>query len=187
MIQDEFLQRKKDILSKEDKSSKGDWDKRIIELCDKINSSEKYYTTSSCSGRVIVMLDQEEKGPGLFEFISHDLIDLKTLQENLSLIKSDDLIKFKQEQCILHVACQTLEDATDLVVKAQLTGWKRSGMIAIGKRFMVELNTTERLEFPIMINNKCLVNEKFLSLVVEKANKNFIKMWEKTENLKKLI
>ena len=66
MIQEEFLQRKKDILSKEDKSSKGDWDKRIIELCDKINSSEKYYTTSSCSGRVIVMLDQEEKGPGLF-------------------------------------------------------------------------------------------------------------------------
>src|SRR3989339_536779 len=150
MIQEEFLQRKKDILSKEDKSSKGDWDKRIIELCDKINSSEKYYTTSSCSGRVIVMLDQEEKGPGLFEFISHDLIDLKTLQENLSLIKSEDLIKFKQEQCILHVACQ-------------------------------------RLEVPIMINNKCLVNERFLSLVVEKANKNFMKMWEKIENLKKLI
>ena len=48
------------------------------------------------------------------------------IKENLSLIKSEDLIKFKQEQCILHVACQTLEDATDLVVKAQLTGWKRS-------------------------------------------------------------
>jgi len=30
-----FSQRKKDILSKLDKSSKGDWDEKIAELCEK--------------------------------------------------------------------------------------------------------------------------------------------------------
>ena len=63
---DRFLQRKKAILKKLDKSSKGDWDEKIISLCDKINSNDNYYTTSSCSGRIIIMKDVVKKGKGLF-------------------------------------------------------------------------------------------------------------------------
>ncbi len=58
---DRFQQRKKDILSKRDKSYKGNWDKHIKNLCDKINLSRNYCTTSSCSGRVVLMIDQEKK------------------------------------------------------------------------------------------------------------------------------
>ena len=57
MPQDTFLQRKKDILSKKDKSHIGKWDEKIVGLCEKINKSDKYYTTSSCSGRVIMIFD----------------------------------------------------------------------------------------------------------------------------------
>jgi len=45
-----FQQRKKDVLRKNDKSGIGSWDEKILELCEKINSLDNYYTTSSCSG-----------------------------------------------------------------------------------------------------------------------------------------
>jgi len=48
---DSFNQRKISVLEKKDKAAKGSWDERIIELCNKLNSLEEYYTTSSCSGR----------------------------------------------------------------------------------------------------------------------------------------
>ena len=41
---------KKTALTKIDKSKKGQIDEQIKPLCDLINSSVDYYTTSSCSG-----------------------------------------------------------------------------------------------------------------------------------------
>src|SRR3989339_790664 len=121
---DNYPQRKKDVLEKLDKSSVGGWDEKIKDLCDKINSLENYYTTSSCSGRIIVMVDQDKKGPGLFEFVSHDLV------KELKKFKWKNL-KFKSEPPILHVACKTLEDAETFLIKAQNAGWKRSGIISL--------------------------------------------------------
>ena len=80
---DGFLQRKKDVLSKIDKSSIGKWDEKIISLCEKINSKENYYTTSSCSGRILLMVDQSKKGEDLFLFVSHDKVSFKELKEKL--------------------------------------------------------------------------------------------------------
>ncbi len=56
-----FVQQKKSTLSKLDKSSKGDWDKKIVNLCEKINSLENFYTTSSCSGRIVLIVDNIKK------------------------------------------------------------------------------------------------------------------------------
>ena len=157
MFQDDFLQRKKEVLSKLDKSSKKSWDKRIVGLCDKINTKKNYYTTSSCSGRVVLMLDSEKKSKDLFIWVSHDLIDFEEIKEVLKEIKLHSqareinkiqlnnnhklkslklinfksiprrwqIIKFKSEPCILHVACEKLEDAQNLLNKAKLAGWKK--------------------------------------------------------------
>jgi len=75
MSRDRFLQRKTAVLSKLDKSSIGGWDKKIKKLCEKINSLDDFYTTSSCSGRVILMIQQDKKGKDLF---------LKTWHEKIS-------------------------------------------------------------------------------------------------------
>jgi len=58
---DNFSKRKKDVLSKIDKSSKGGFDEKIVKLCEKINRLDNYYTTSSCAGRVVIMVDKEKK------------------------------------------------------------------------------------------------------------------------------
>lgn len=204
MVKDNFQQRKKAILSKLDKSSIGEWDKKIKSLCDKINEDDNFYTTSSCSGRIIILLDQDRKGPGLFKFVSHDLVEFDELKKELGKIaenkphtlrvypeKSSLKIftgdKFKSEPPILHVSCKMLEDAEEILNKARELGWKRSGIISLGKNIIVELISTEKLEFPLTKDGKLLVDEDFLKIVLEKANKNLKKGWLKIEGLKKLI
>ena len=81
---DRFNQRKKDVLSKLDKSHKSEWDEKISSLCDKINSLDDYYTTSSCSGRILLMINQDKNGKDLFLFVYHDKISLKKLKGDLN-------------------------------------------------------------------------------------------------------
>jgi tRNA wybutosine-synthesizing protein 3 len=182
-----FIQRKKDVLSKKDKSSIGSWDKKIKGLCEKINKKDNFYTTSSCSGRIVLMKDNEKKQQGLFLKVYHDLISFSELKKDLIDISYFGIIKFKQEPCILHVACKSLEGAKFLMVKAKKAGWKKTSVISFSGRFIVELNSTERLEFLIMNKNKVLVDDDFLKLHVKKANENLKKTWKKISELKKLI
>ncbi|MBW2966012.1 hypothetical protein KY342_02835, partial [Candidatus Woesearchaeota archaeon] len=51
----QFENQKKTFLKKIDKSKKGGIDKEIIPLVNKINNSRNYYTTSSCSGRIVLL------------------------------------------------------------------------------------------------------------------------------------
>jgi len=192
MFQDHFEQRKKEILLKKDKSSKNSWDEKIVALCNKINLNKNYYTTSSCSGRIILIFDEDKKTSGLFLYINHDLIKLNSFKKDLEQVKSkkfknNSIIKFKQEPCGLHVFCKTLNDAEKILNKAKLCGWKKSGIISISKNIVVELMSTEKVEFVICNKGKSLVDNRFLKINLEKSNKNLRKGWEKIKKLEKLI
>jgi tRNA wybutosine-synthesizing protein 3 len=182
---DKFNQRKESILNKEDKSEKGNWDPRIISLCEKINSLENYYTTSSCSGRIVVVKDQNKKEKGIFEFVSHDEISFESFSEEMKNFKEN--LKFKQDPFILHVSCREFEDAKKLIEKGLKAGIKRCGVISLGENIIVEINSTEKLEFPLVKEGEVLVSEKFLIEVLDKVNKNLKKGWEKIEKLKNLM
>jgi tRNA wybutosine-synthesizing protein 3 len=185
---DSFLQRKADVLSKLDKSSIGKWDEHIISLCKKINLKENYYTTSSCSGRIILMIDQEKKGKDLFLFVSHEKITFNQLKKEIeTTLKKNKKVKFKSEPCILHIVCKTLEDAEALYEKGKLAGFKRLGIIGTSHGFTFELNSTEKIEFPIIQNKKLLVDDEFLKIIVEDANNKLEKSWEKIKKLEKII
>jgi tRNA wybutosine-synthesizing protein 3 len=189
MSQNDFQKRKEDVLGKLDKSSKKSWDDKILRLCEKINSFEEYYTTSSCAGRVVLMVNQDKKAEDLFRFVSHDLISfdgLKKQVESLDKGTSDD-VKFKLDPPIIHIACEGLEDAQRLYDKAKIVGWKRSGLVAFGKRFILELNSTEKLEFPVFADGKILGNDEFLRKVIEISNRKLEKGWEKIEKLEKSL
>jgi len=181
-----FQQQKQKQLSKADKSSIGGWDKKIKELCNKINKTKKYYTTSSCAGRIVLIKALDKKAKDVFLFRSHKKISFNELKKALEKIKYDKLVEFQQTTCILHVACEGLKDAQNIVNKAKQAGWKRSGIIG-GKRNMVELHSTENISFPIMEKRKILVDDDFLRLIVKQANKKLERTWKKIENLEKII
>ena len=187
----EFQQRKyRQLIQKPDKSNIGGRDARIIDLCEKINKNKRYYTTSSCAGRIVLVKESLDKKPDKFLFRTHDKINFKGLKKVLlDIEKSKELkiIDFQQEPCILHVACFDIVCAQELIDKAKQVGWKKSGIMASRKRFVVELNSTEEMSFPIMHRGKILVNDDFLRLVVKEANKRLEQTWKKIENLRKLV
>ena len=115
-MKDNFNQRKKDILEKSDKSSIGSWD-------EKINSTDNYYTTSSCSGRIVLMRDENKKGEGLFVKVWHDKINFEDLKKELENLENRN-IKFKLESPIIHIACKDLESASKLLEEAKHIGFK---------------------------------------------------------------
>ncbi|MBU0894160.1 MAG: hypothetical protein KKF48_01215 [Nanoarchaeota archaeon] len=185
MSKEIFQKQKEFVLFKVDKSSKGHYDKKIITLCEKINKKDNYYTTSSCSGRVVIIKDKKKKEKGVFVFVSHDLVGVKELKKVLE--DKDENLKFKQEPCILHVACRDLENALELLKKAQLAGWKRSGVISSKGKFVCELLSTEKLELPFAQKGKLLFDSTYLEILIKKANENLKKTWLKIEMLGKLI
>ena len=182
-MRDHFLFRKENQLRKTDKSLKGDWDERIRDLCEAINKKDNYYTTSSCSGRIVILKDSKIKSDDLFIFVSHDEINFEDLKKALDKIEGDDLVYFKQDPVILHVACKTLKDAQRLIdVAVRDAGWKRCSIISTDKRFMVELNSTEKMEFPIYFG-KVLVSDDYLRLIVSETNKKLKQSWGKITRL----
>lgn len=183
-MKDNFNQRKKDILSKLDKSSKGDWDSKIVDLCNLVNESDDYYTTSSCAGRVVLMRDEDKKGQGLFLDVWHDKINFEELKDSLGRNINVGAIKFKTEPPILHVVCKNLESASDLLEEAKHIGFKRSGISTISKNIILELCSTEKLEFPVVEDGRILVDDEFLKIVVKKSNFLLEKGWKKIEKLR---
>ena len=182
-----FLHQKQKQLEKLDKSHVGAWDKKIVSLCNKLNKNKEYYTTSSCAGRIILIKSSETKEPNLFVFRTHEKTDFRELKSALQKAKKKREVVFQQEPCILHVACKDLESSQTLVDKAKFAGWKRSGIMATRKRFMVELMSTEHLELPIIKEKKILVDDDFLRILAEEANAKLERTWQKIRKLESLI
>lgn len=188
MPRDRFIQRKNAVLSKTDRSSIGEWDDKIQKLCEKINKNSDFYTTSSCSGRVILMISKDKKGKDLFLKIWHDKVYFNDFKEILNdLLNKKEIIKFKLEPPILHVACRDLKKATEILEKAKFFGFKRSSVLTFDKNIVVEINSSERFEFPVIKNDKILVDDEFLKLVLEMSNYKMERGWEKIKRLEKAI
>jgi tRNA wybutosine-synthesizing protein 3 len=187
MPRDRFIQRKTAVLSKLDKSSIGKWDKKIQSVCEKINILEDYYTTSSCSGRIILMIEQDKKGKDLFLKVWHSKINFNELKNELSLLeKKKEVIKFKLEPPIIHIACREMKDASIMLEKAKYIGFKRSSILTCDKNIILELNSSDRLEFPMIKNRKILVENEFLKLIVKLSNEKLEKGWKKIKKLEKI-
>ena len=185
-----FDNSKKVFLEKEDKSDKGYVDSNIVELVGKLNSSGDYFTTSSCSGRIVLLIEAEKKKHGLFLFRSHGLIgfnELKTAVLKAAEKIDDGMVYFKQEPCFVVVSCRNKEKQWSLFSSARNNGWKKSGIYSLDKKFLVELMSTEIIAFPVIEDGGVLVDDDFLRVVVRKANSNLERCWRKIDRLKELV
>jgi tRNA wybutosine-synthesizing protein 3 len=183
-----FDSTKKDILNKRDKSNIGIIDDKILELCNLINSNKNYFTTSSCSGRILLAKDNDKKIKNIFLFRTHGKINLKKLKESIKVCKKyEGVINFKQEPCFVVVSCRDKNSQWKLFSKARNNGWKKTGILSIDKKFLIEIMSTENINFPIIKNNEMLVDDKFLEIIIDKANINLEKGWKKINRLVDLI
>jgi len=170
---DRFSKEKSDFLSKKDKSKKGSIDKDILPLVNKINSKKDFYTTSSCSGRIM-----------LIERLSNKKNECKWLLAEHRKIKPEDIINIlknknikneiwlKFEPLILHVACNNIESAKKFLETARKL-FKRSGIISITEsKVMIEAIGTERIE-AIVAGKDFVAGNSYIKNLVKSANKKF--------------
>lgn len=166
-----FQNNKKNTLLKIDKSKKGSVDKEIKELIKFINSHSNYYTTSSCSGRIMLIgKNSYKKHDNIFIFQSHKNITLKEIRPSIKILPSYP-IWFKQEPAILHICCKTIEDAQRLVDIARFCGFKRTGIQSTRKKINVEIGSSEFIDTIISDNEELLITEEYLNVLIIEANK----------------
>ena len=191
-----FDNSKKQALAKKDKSNKKSLDEKIKKLCEKLNKNKNYFTTSSCSGRIVLIIDEEKKKPNLFLFRSHNKITFNKLKNIIHHIINNKklrnelknkIIYFKQEPCLLVVSCRDRESQSDLFNKAKNNGWKKSGILSLNKKLLIELMSTESISFPIINRGKLIAGDFLLKTVIRKANLNLERGWNKIRRLEKLI
>ncbi len=155
-----------------DAKIKGLADKDIIKHLDKFNKLKDYYTTSSCSGRIMLVknIKGTNKTPKAFYFKSHSLVDLKDFTKAIEDYKDSEELWIKCESFILHIGCRDLGAAKKLLDYCQLKGLKRAGIITLNKRIIVEVIGTPSLSAPIIIDGKLAASEEYIKLLLDKSN-----------------
>ncbi|MFP4111531.1 MAG: tRNA wybutosine-synthesizing 3 family protein [Candidatus Woesearchaeota archaeon] len=190
---DRFDLEKKDVLRKLssiDKSKKGSVDSDILDLINLINSKKDYYTTSSCSGRIMLI----DKGAGrkdLSKWLlsSHFPIETKDFLEVFSddYLSSEEFKKaevwFMEEPAILHVCARDIDSAKVFLELVREISFKRSGIISMSRRIIIEILDTEKMETLVTKKGKLYVDPEYADILVKEANNKLKRTKDKLKRL----
>lgn len=175
-----FLKEKNNrINAKQDLSLKGSIDEPIVGLIETLNSSDDYYTTSSCSGRITVLADttiDNKKSSVKWQYITHSAATSDAVITALSGDDRPEFATFKFEPFVLHVCADGLTAAKRLLDAAIASGFRNSGLsISKSERIIVAVRNCQSLEVPIIRHKELIVSEDYIEYIVEIANKKLDK------------
>lgn len=186
-----FLQQQQSALNKPDKSKKGKVDEKIQPLLELINRYSPYYTTSSCSGRIVLWRGSGKKNELEWLNVSHDLItssffDIDRKNHNLenhnqenSNLQKNRVIWLRLEPLILHVACQDLA-AASLLLDLAKTMFKKSCLLTVKNKIIVEIRGSQFVEMPFFLQGMAFYSEDPIprSWLVEELNTKLKRQWQ---------
>jgi tRNA wybutosine-synthesizing protein 3 len=151
-------------------------DEEIAGILQKINAHTDYYTTSSCSGRIVLILLPEIGAKREARFIAKWHRAVRS-EEVLAVMGdapfAEGELWLLAQSPIIHVACRTVEKAGVLLRLALDAGFKYSGMKGIASDtgiVVVEMLSTEGMDVPVTSRDKVLVDEAYVGFIVTKAN-----------------
>lgn len=189
----DFIENKKNALKKlKNALDEKKVDNGILPIIKIINKSGNYYTSSSCFGRIVLLEIPEIGNKKEAEFLGkwHRKIRVNEL---LSSIKNatNGQIWILTQSPIIHIGAKTNIAAEKILKTAISCGFKNSGIKSIGKKIIVEICSTERLDSPIGIDGVILCEKDHLSLLTNISNniieKSTLKLHKLKEKLKKVL
>ncbi|MCK4475613.1 MAG: hypothetical protein KAU16_02705 [Methanophagales archaeon] len=157
-------------------------DEEIAGIIEKINSSEDFFTTSSCSGRIVLICLPEIGAKREAKFIGkwHRAVTKEEVLEAIKLKSSAGVsnkgeVWLLSQSPILHVACRDLEKAKALLRIAIESGFKYSSIKAISNlkdngKVVVEIVSTERMDVPVGKDGVMFCSEAYIDFILSKAN-----------------
>jgi len=187
----DFLDGKKSALKQLTKAiNENQVDSGIQSILNIINNSDKYYTTSSCYGRIVLLeiptIGNKKEAKFLGKW--HRSIELNDLLSAIKNAKEGQLWILSQSP-IIHITARSDNSAEKILKIAIACGFKNSGLKSIGKRIVIEILSTERLDAPIGENGKVFCNNEHLDLLVKISNeiieKSTFKLNKLEEKLRK--
>nr|XP_057917614.1 tRNA wybutosine-synthesizing protein 3 homolog [Doryrhamphus excisus] len=169
-----FCQWKKQCLDKVDLSRKGVVDEDVVHIVSLLNSYEEYFTTSSCSGRIIIIDKAPEsvvvqKKNLVWLLVSHSKCTFDDMMSALANSCGNAVLKF--EPFVMHVQCRRMDDAHLLLSTALQSGFKNSGLTASKKgKIITAVRCTHSLEVPLSNQGRLLVSHEYIHFLTQIAN-----------------
>ena len=160
------------------KISEGKVDKEILELLGIINSSERYYTTSSCAGR-LQLISLPKLGDKLMSVVVgkwHQPIEFDELKQAIGSWDGNHILFFMVQSPVVHVICHDIDCASRLRNLADGAGFKYSTIRSIHtsesdrgpeQTITIEILSTERMDMPIGNNGKLYVSDEHLRFLLD--------------------
>ena len=152
-----------------------------------LEKTKNYFTSSTCSGRIVLLKvnKQETKQDSAFIAKWHATTTIEKIWKALSE-KTPGEIWFKQEPFILHIGCMDFENAKKLLAIAKECGIKRAGINSAKEgKFMLELIGTQNIAFPVKKGATILFEKKQLKYIVKRANEKLEKNYAQLEKFEK--
>ncbi|XP_072296547.1 tRNA wybutosine-synthesizing protein 3 homolog [Eucyclogobius newberryi] len=178
-----------------DQSKKGAVDQDVAGLVRLLSGSAQYFTTSSCSGRVILIDGSAEsrdvqKQNCQWLFVSHQKCTSQQLSDAVGRSSGDAVLKF--EPFVLHVQCRRLDDAQLMHSVAINSGFRNSGL-TVGKtgKIISAVRSTHGLEVPLTHRGTPLVTPDYINFLCQicnqKMKENLRRIHRFDENLRKAL
>jgi tRNA wybutosine-synthesizing protein 3 len=153
----------------------------LKELLEFIIGTKNFFTSSSCSGRII-LLGIPKNGSKKEAFFHRKWHRIVLFEEVFNALKekTSGEIWFKMESFILHLGTNSLKNCKKILKAMRKAGIKRGGiMVAKEGKFIVEAIGTESIALPVKSENKILIKKEFLKKIVKEANKKMVKNIER--------
>ena len=180
---------KSTVLLKDDKSFKGSIDHPVREMVEQLNKSEDFLTTSSCSGRIMLINEtckDKRKNNSEFLFVSHDFVTAEELHSmEQRLVGASGNVFLKLEPLIVHVQCRSLERATWLLHLMKTRDQLKHSCIvsASNDKFIVSIKGLVKLEIPLIYDDVRIVDHSQLRMFVDIANERMIENFNAINSL----
>jgi tRNA wybutosine-synthesizing protein 3 len=163
-------------------NSVGDVDEELMPLLNRINALEKYYTTSSCAGRISLLEDFGGKGLDAVLVKWHRRVAAAEVEE---IVRANEgRLWFRLECPIIHIMAWDVDCADKILHIARESGFKRSGIQSVKKyRVLVEVLSTERIEAPVFPG----ITGEYIKVLVDEANRKYDVGAQKIKRLKDAV
>jgi tRNA wybutosine-synthesizing protein 3 len=181
----DFLNKKKNALTKLKKALiENNVDSGILPVLNIINEQKNYYTSSSCFGRTVLLEIPNIGDKKNAKFLGkwHRTVEVKEFLEASKNAKTGQLWLLSQSP-IIHVVSKTDKEADKLLKTAIVCGFKNSGLKSLGKKIVVEVCSTERLDAPVGNNGNLFCNKDHIELLVNISNEIMKKSTTKIQKL----
>lgn len=180
-----FLNKKEVALARLSKAKNENLvDVDIMPLVDLINNHHSFYTTSSCFGRIVIAESPENDKKREYVWLGKWHRKVKIDEVKNAILKHEkNTLWFRMDPLILHICCNTLDDCDALLKCAKIAGLKRSGIVQVHPRFMIEIMGVDSVSAPILPE----IDDKQLETLVTIANTRMDKNLKKLEIFTKKI